>query len=194
MIDEAQARSILEAALALLSKGRIEEGKALLQGSLDGMPETVRLESLGDIAFYERNMQQAVDYFQAALELGPERDIARYLYIGATVREREGEVVDAFKLYQAAIGAEPDFVDAYVDLGGLLGKIEDFAGAAQCYRDAARLEPDDPYTLANLKAVLERLARDEPDRYGQELIDTEKALRELTQTRKLDDTVKGRRW
>ena len=33
------------------------------------MPETIRLESLGDIAFYERDMQQAVDYFEVALKL-----------------------------------------------------------------------------------------------------------------------------
>jgi tetratricopeptide (TPR) repeat protein len=193
MIDEAQARSILGAAVALLSKGRVEEGKKLLQDSLDSMPETIRLESLGDIAFYERNMQQAVDHFEAALRLDPERVIARYQYIGATVEERAGHIVEAFRHYQVAIDAEPDFVDAYVDLGGLLSKIKDFAGAAQCYRDAVRLEPCDPYNLANLKAVLEQLAAREPDRYGQELIDTEKALRELTQTRKLD-YVKGRHW
>ena len=194
MIDEAQARSVLRAAVALLSKGCVEEGKKLLQDSLDSMPETIRLESLGDIAFYERKMQQAVDYFEAALRLDPECVIARYQYIGATAEERAGRIVEAFKHYQVAIDAEPDFVDPYVDLGGLLVKIKDFAGAAQCYRDAVRLEPDDPYNLANLKAVLEQLAAREPDRYGQELIDTEKALHELTQTRKLDDTVKGRKW
>src|ERR1700679_2181184 len=63
MIDEAQARSILEAALALLSKGRIEEGKALLQGSLN---------SNGKIHFIDGRSGEIVD-----VEAGPESPLRK---------------------------------------------------------------------------------------------------------------------
>src|SRR5438552_850465 len=105
------------------------------------MPEAMRLEGLGNVAFYERDLQDAVNHYEAAIALQPDRVIARYQYLVGTQAERSGDLVNAFKRYQAAIEAEPEFLDAYIELGGLLTKIKDFEGAAQCYRDAARIAP-----------------------------------------------------
>ncbi len=83
----------------------------------------------------------------------------------------------AFERYQAAIGVEPTFVDAYVELGGLLVKAGDLAGAAWCYRDAVRLDPADVRNHHNLKTVLSKLAQAEPERYRDELAATDAAYR-----------------
>ncbi|BBP59837.1 hypothetical protein PHLH4_34270 [Pseudomonas sp. St316] len=79
------------------------------------------------------------------------------------------ELVEAFKRYQAAIEADSLFVDTYVEMGGLLVKVGDLKGALQCYRDAVRIDSDDPGNLFNLKVVLEKLVEEEPDNYDVEL-------------------------
>ena len=69
-------------------------------------------------------------------------------------------------------------MDDYVELGGLLAKVGDFAGAAQCYRDAVRLDPTDVGSHHNLRAVLSKLAQTGPERYRDELAAVDAAYQE----------------
>ena len=183
MLDEVKSSDLLAEMASLLSGGRFDEAKRLFSANERQLPEAMRSEGLGDQAFYQRDLQAAVNHYEAAIRLKPDRVIARYQYLVGTQAERSGDLVSAFKRYQAAIDAEPGFLDAYIELGGLLVKVGDFEGAAQCYRDAARLAPTDAHVLFNLKAVLSRLAGQNKERYGLELKEAEAGLERLTQGR-----------
>jgi tetratricopeptide (TPR) repeat protein len=82
-------------------------GYKLFTGQSAQMPESMREEGLGNLAFYDRHLQEAANHYERRLRLE---------------------------------------------------KVKDYEGAAQCYRDAVRIDPKDPTNLYNLKAVLGQLA------------------------------------
>lgn len=167
-----------------LSQGRAAEGERVLAENSDSLPEHVRLECQGVVHFYKRQLQDAVNCFEAAIALAPEVVIARYQYLVGTQAEKAGDFVQAFERYQAAVEAEPTFVDAYVELGGLLTKVEDLEGALRCYRDALVIEPDDPFNHHNVIAVLDRLVALGNSEYVGELDSARTALAALPEDRK----------
>jgi len=180
MLDEGKSSGLLTEMVALLSRGCLDEARRLFLDNEQQLPASMRSEGLGNLAFYQRDLQAAVDHYEAAIRLRPDRVIARYQYLVGTQMERSGDLVSAFKRYQAAIDTDPNFLDAYIELGGLLAKVGDFAGSAQCYRDACRIAPDDAYSLFNLKTVLSQLVNQDQERYGPELREVEAALEEIT--------------
>ena len=159
-----------DALLKYLSEGKVQEGIDFFKANSNEITELVRLECLGNISFYQRNISEAVKFYEAATTLSPEHVIPRFLYLAGVKNEREGNVVDAFKFYQAAIEEEPTFVDAYVELGGLLMKVEDFEGALKCYEDAILLDPQELSNHENLKAVLIKLNQIKPGNYEEKLL------------------------
>src|SRR6266436_7525174 len=159
MMTDAEANAVRDAVIEHLAHRRMQEGAQLLEEYATRLPEAVRLECLGTLHFYRRELKEAVRCYEAAIALVPERVIARYQYLVGIQEEREGNFVDAFKRYRAAIEADRGFVDAYVDLGSLLVKVNDFEGAANCYRDAVRLDPSDATHHHNLTMVLRQLAQ-----------------------------------
>ena len=193
MIDEEVARVIVAEVTSLSSAGRIYDGERLFLENVDQLPEALRLECLGNLYFYKRDLQTAVDHYEAAIVLAPERVISRYQYLVGTQEERKGDFVAAFKRYQAAVDAEPTFLDAYVELGGLLAKIKDYEGAAKCYRDAASIAPHDASVIYNLRAVLSQLAVKDPDRYNKQLKDVEVAYEKLAQAYGAEP-IQGHSW
>lgn len=148
---------------------KFSDGIRLLEEHESKLPAHVSLECWGNLYFYKRELQKAIDSYEAAISLSPDYLIARYQYLIGIQKERAADFVSAFKRYQAAIEVEPTFVDSYVELGGLLVKIGDFEGALRCYRDAVRLAPADIANHHNLQAVLSRLTQANPDRYEAEL-------------------------
>jgi tetratricopeptide (TPR) repeat protein len=173
--------------------GRFDQGNRLLAQYGPVLPEHVKLECLGNRHFYYRNFQEAVECYEGSISLEPDYLIARYQYLVGVQEEREGDFVSAFKRYQAAIGIEPSFVDPYVELGGLLVKVEDFQGAAQCYRDALRIAPSDAANYLNLRAVLNKLLQIEPEgSYGDELAEVETAY--ATVAKANPENLSNHRW
>jgi tetratricopeptide (TPR) repeat protein len=150
------------------AKGEFEEGLRQIKKA-GNLPEVVELECVGNMHFYRRELQMAIEKYENAISIDPTYMISRYQYLVGTQEEKRGDFVSAFKRYQATIDIEPSFVDAYVELGGLLVKVEDLKGAAQCYRDAIKLVPTDLATYYNLRSVLAKLKSETPAPYGEEL-------------------------
>jgi tetratricopeptide (TPR) repeat protein len=175
-------------------RGEFAEGTRLLGEKEADLPKAVRLECLGNMHFYRRELQEAVRCYEEAITIAPENIISRYQYLVGTQDEREGRLTEAFKRYQAAIEAEPAFVDPYVELGGMLVKVQDFEGAAQCYRDAVRLDPADVANHFNLKAVLTRLAQREPERYREELAKAEAAYEQAAKQHGTSKQLSRHQW
>jgi tetratricopeptide (TPR) repeat protein len=152
----------------LLSSGHIQEGAEAIERAKSALPMPELLECVGNLHFYRRELQLALNKYEEAMGADANYDVARYHYLIGAQKEREGNLVDAFKRYQSAIEIEPSFVDAYVELGGLLVKVEDFEGAFTCYTDALKLDPTDLRNYSNRVQVLELLSNADSIKYGEE--------------------------
>lgn len=107
----------------------------------------------GNAEFYKRNHSNAFELYGQAMEIDSNLRISRDFYLWASKFLAEGDLVQAFQYYQEAIDIEPDFVDAYTDLGALMIEIGEFASAKKCYTDALALDPKD----INIKKSLDSL-------------------------------------
>jgi tetratricopeptide (TPR) repeat protein len=152
----------------LLSAGQIQEGAEAIERAKNSLPLPALLECMGNLHFYKREFQQAINKYEEAMRADAEYDSARYHYLTAVQKEREGDLAEAFKRYQSAIEIEPTFVDAYVELGGLLVKVEDFEGALTCYTDALKLDPKDLRNFSNKVEVLRSLSNANPAQYAEQ--------------------------
>lgn len=185
-----EVRNARDVIIGHLSHGRVAEGERVLAESSKALPEYVLLECQGAVHFYKRQFQDAIRCFEAAIALAPEVVIARYQYMVGTQAEKAGDFLQAFKRYQAAVDAEPTFVDAYVELGGLLTKVDDLEGALQCYRDALTIEPHNSANHHNVIAVLDRLVALGMSEYADELNSAYAALAVLSE----EPTPSGHQW
>ncbi|BBP53000.1 hypothetical protein PHLH3_26260 [Pseudomonas sp. St386] len=154
---------------AFYIRSEFERGDALLADSVGVLSNYIKLECIGNRHFYKRELADAIRCYEEGISLNSEHQVARYQYLVGVQLEKKMELVEAFKRYQAAIEADSSFVDAYVELGGLLVRVGDLKGALHCYRDAVRIDSSDPGNLFNLKAVLERLVEEDPGDYEDEL-------------------------
>jgi protein O-GlcNAc transferase len=152
-----------------MMEGKVNDAMDLYQCVYLAFPKHEQLEYLGNIHFYRREFQKAVDLYEAAIKINPAVVIPRYQYFVGLQEEREGNFVEAFERYQAAIDTEPQFLDPYFALGALLIQVNDFCGAYQCYQDILRIKPDEMPAYYNLKQVLINLVKDDPERYSNEL-------------------------
>lgn len=158
----------------LFASGNFEEGDRTLAAERTKLPPAVFQECLGNRQFYDRNFTGAIATYANILERDPAYDVPRYHYLLGVKFEKLERYEDSFASYQAAIELEPTFVDAYVDLGGMLTKIGDYAGAERCYADALKLAPDDPAVRYNHLQVIRALAATDPGTYGARQAQAEK--------------------
>jgi tetratricopeptide (TPR) repeat protein len=125
-----------------------------------------RLECLGNYLFYTKQRQAAVDRFEEAMTNYPGYQCARYHYLVGVQEEMAHHFEAAFHRYNAAIEIEPSFPDAYIELAGLLVKVEDYEGAAKTYERALELDPKDIRIYYNLMEVYRILAPKSRDFLG----------------------------
>lgn len=154
---------------ALLASGARQDAELLLKTHRNMLSDAEYKECLGNLHFYRKEYDKAISFYESATESSEEYHCARFHYLAGVQAEQAGRLSDAFKYYQAAIGIEPTFVDSYVELGGLLGKVGDFEGALQCYSDAIAIDSTDLGLRHNLVEVLSQLAKKNPSAYSQPL-------------------------
>jgi tetratricopeptide (TPR) repeat protein len=193
-MNASEASEVRDVLVGQISSGKIEEGIAFFKQKSNELPEPFRLECLGNISFYQRNISEAIKFYETATLLSPKHVIPRYLYLAGVKNEREKNFVDAFKYYQAAIEAEPSFVDPYVELGGLLMKVEDFEGALRCYEDAVRLDSEEPSNHENLKTVLTKLDQNQLGYYEEKLQAAKAAYEKIIRDGKSNQISQQHHW
>jgi tetratricopeptide (TPR) repeat protein len=81
------------------------------------------------------------------------RDRATLLHYGFCL-EHTGDLDGAVRLYREAIAQEPDFMEAHVDMAGVLWRVEDHAGALTHARRAVDIAPQHPYAVRILGTAL----------------------------------------
>jgi tetratricopeptide (TPR) repeat protein len=103
------------------------------------------------------NWRQAeAGYHRALLEHGPNAQISFDL---AHLLAQRGEIDRAVERYRAAIELQPDFADAWNNLGLLLADLRDYDSAVAALRRAAALSPADADIRYNLHAILAEAKR-----------------------------------
>lgn len=117
------------------SRWQADSGQYLL--AFDGDPATGSLS----VIEHARDKATAEEWFARGVAL-----------------ERE-DAKAAHQAYEAAIAANPGFVDPYVNLGSLLHESGRLAQAERVYRDAIRACGSDPALLYNLGVLLDDLKR-----------------------------------
>lgn len=96
---------------------------------------------------------QALPVYQRLYGPFNARDRATLLHYGFCL-EHTGDLDGAVRLYREAIAQEPDFMEAHVDLAGVLWRVEDHAGALAHARRAAQIAPQHPYAVRILGTAL----------------------------------------
>jgi tetratricopeptide (TPR) repeat protein len=160
---------------ALLASGARKEAESLIDSDRAALSNSEYNECLGNLHFYNKEYQQAIPLYETAMKSSQEYDCARYHYLLGVQAEQANQLTKAFQRYQAAIEIEPSFVDSYIELGGLLSKVEDFEGAFQCFTDASLIDPKDVAIRHNLVQVLTKLAQKDAAKYSQPLKDAQAA-------------------
>ena len=105
----------------------------------------------------EGRIDQAIEYFDAALRIRP--DFPEALCSGGFILERRGHFDGALAFYGRAIELAPDYFDALFNRGCLHFGLKRVADAAQDFKDAAAVMPNDVGVWSNLGAALYRLGR-----------------------------------
>lgn len=81
------------------------------------------------------------------------RDRATVLHHAFSL-EQTGAIDEAIPLYREALELHPDFMEAHVNLAGVLWRVGDYDGAEAHARSAVALAPDHPYAVRILGTAL----------------------------------------
>jgi tetratricopeptide (TPR) repeat protein len=116
-----------------------------------GDPNDIEVYIQGAEAFYiQRKFEQAAAACQRVLEVKPD---ARAYKICGNARQAQGKVEEAKNWYAKAIEIDPDFAEAYTNLGTLYAQEQQWQPAIACYQKAIALQPDLASTYRNLARV-----------------------------------------
>lgn len=105
----------------------------------------------GAEAFYsQRKFEQAAVACQRVIKVKPD---ARAYKICGNARQAQGKVEEAKNWYAKAIEIDPDFAEAYTNLGTLYAQEQQWQPAIACYQKAIALQPNLASTYRNLARV-----------------------------------------
>jgi Flp pilus assembly protein TadD len=122
------------------------------------------LQAQGEYHLQKRNFPVALPAFARLHDLKVE-DPGVLLNYGFCL-EHTGDVPRAVALYRKALAKKTDFMEAHVDLSGVLWRVEDFEGALEHARKAVQLAPDNAYAVRILgTAYLNLNQLDEAERH-----------------------------
>jgi Tfp pilus assembly protein PilF len=116
--------------------------------TVDGMTAN-DFANLGMVLMQMNQHDRAVDAFSAAAAMDPNSSI--HLYNEANALSAVGQFDRAEVAFRRCIALDPTVAGAHTGLGIVLAETHRLAAAADEFRAAARLHPDDPAALDNLK-------------------------------------------
>jgi uncharacterized protein (TIGR03032 family) len=93
-----------------------------------------------------------------AMQMMQSEDPQQLVRRGASLHER-GQPAQAIECYKAALAAQPDYADAYNNMGNALQDLDRRDDAIECYRAAIRVQPKYVFSYRNLGYVLKEEGR-----------------------------------
>jgi tetratricopeptide (TPR) repeat protein len=143
----------IELVKMLTLQQREPELEPLLRTALALHPNDLPLRrTQAELYLRNRLYAQALPAYERLHALQP-GDRATALHYGFCL-EQTGEVEQSVLRYREAIALDPDFLEAHVDLSGVLWRVEDFEGALAHARKAVELGPEHPYAVRILGTAL----------------------------------------
>ena len=130
--------------IALVELARYEEAEQAYAKAIDLCPpEKLQypLAQLGHLFQQAGDYDQAAHWYQRAIDADP-GDASSHIYLGG-LRARQGRFHDAEEAHRAATECARGCIDeAYLNLGFVCRALQRFEEAADCFREALRLDPE----------------------------------------------------
>lgn len=144
-----------ERALICHQKANFAQEKEPITNSIQGIStlknEDIEVYLQGAEAFYaQRKFEQAAAACQRVIQVKPD---ARAYKIWGNARQAQGKVEEAKNCYAKAIELDPDFAEAYTNLGTLYAQEQQWQSAIAFYQKAIALQPNLASTYRNLARV-----------------------------------------
>ncbi|NPC55676.1 tetratricopeptide repeat protein [Caenimonas soli] len=147
-----------ELAKALTIQKREPELETLLGAALVLHPDHAGLlQAQAELYLRNKRYAKALPVYTQLRGLHP-KDPVTLLHCGFCL-EQLGEAHDAAVLYREALAQHADFLEAHVDLAGVLWRLGDFDGALAHAKRAVELGPQHPYAVRVLGMALLNLNR-----------------------------------
>lgn len=128
-------------------------------GSIAGVTDPLTAyRQVADLLLQSKRHAQALGAWRHLYEVHHQRDRATLLHYGYCL-EQAGDIETAARLYREALAVDPRFLEAHVDLAGLLWRLGDFAGSLAHAQEAVAIAPDHPYAVRILGTALLNLNR-----------------------------------
>ena len=122
-----------------------------IPGVLAFNPDDIEVYIQGAESFYAlRKFEQAAIACQRVIQVKPD---ARVYKIWGNARQAQGKVEEAKNCYAKAIELDPDFAEAYTNLGTIYAQEEQWQSAINFYQKAIALQPNLASTYRNLARV-----------------------------------------
>jgi tetratricopeptide (TPR) repeat protein len=136
----------IDLARLLASQQREAEIEPLLTTAVAANPSHVGLlQMLGEFYLRQKAYGPGVQVFERLYDLLPD-ERATMLNYGFCL-EHTSQIEKSVLMYQRAIARFPDFLEAHVDLSGVLWRVEDFDGALAHALKAVELAPENAYAV-----------------------------------------------
>ncbi|MCW5648701.1 MAG: tetratricopeptide repeat protein [Ramlibacter sp.] len=113
---------------------------------------------LASLLLARHQVAQALPVYERLYGALQARDRVTLLHYGFCL-EQAGRLDEAAARYREALAQEPDFMEAHVNLAGILWRLEDHAGSLVHAQKAVELAPDHPYAVRILGTALLHLNR-----------------------------------
>ncbi len=122
-----------------------------IPGVLAFNPDDIEVYIQGAESFYAlRKFEQAATACQRVIQVKPD---ARVYKIWGNARQAQGKLEEAKNCYAKAIELDPDFAEAYTNLGTLYAQEQQWQSAINFYQKAIALQPNLASTYRNLARV-----------------------------------------
>lgn len=158
-LDPGRPELWLELARLLHAQNRQPELEPLLAAAVACNADHLQLlQAQGEALLNLRRYEQALVPYRRLLQLEQPSTKATLLHLGYCL-EHIRQVDEAAAFYRRALALDADFMEAHVDLAGLLWRLEDFEGALHHAQRAVELAPGDAYAVRILGTALLSLNR-----------------------------------
>jgi Flp pilus assembly protein TadD len=149
--DSAGAR--LNLGVALVARGRLEEGLAAFRRASDLKPDYAEAYNNVGITLHKKGrLDEALAAYRKASELKPDLPEAPF-NLGLTLAS-QGRLDEALAAYRKAIELKPTYAEAHGNLGLALQRKGRLVEAVAAFRKAIELKPDWPEAHFNLGLTL----------------------------------------
>ena len=134
--------------IALVGLARYEEAEQAFSKAIERCPPGKQhwpLGAMGHLFLESGDHDQAAEWYRKAIEADPE-EASFHVFLGS-LRAKQGRFQEAEEEHRAAIECPKGRIDeAYLNLGYVLRALDRYSDAAECFREAIRLDPE--YRLA----------------------------------------------